>query len=100
RALLLLSRHQVLRAPWVDPLVRRRVPGRMRSAILLAACLAIGSQAAAESPSKAYNKSAGVSAPTVEVARTVRDSEGRVQTVVVPEPVAQDRFGNANGNQH
>jgi len=47
-----------------------------------------------------YTKSAGQSAPTAAVERTVVDSDGVARKQVVQLKVATDQYGNARGNQH
>ena len=48
----------------------------------------------------AYSKAAGKNAPTTEVERRVRGDDGVVRSVIVAEPAAPDRWGNAQGNQN
>jgi hypothetical protein len=56
----------------------------------------------AAAPARAqYTESAGMNAPTARVQESVRDEEGRViGRRTVEQPVARDRHGNAQGNQH
>ncbi len=45
-----------------------------------------------------YTKAAGASAPKEAVTRRVRGDDGKIQEQTVYVPVAQDRWGNAQGN--
>ena len=69
---------------------------RSISCLLVVAALA----GAAFADSRAYTKSAGTSAPMVDKPRTVRGDDGVDHTVIVHERADQDRWGNANGNEH
>jgi len=60
------------------------------------ACLA-NQAVAGESP---YTKSAGKNAPTESVSRRVIGDDGVERTETVEAKPTQDRFGNAQGNQH
>lgn len=79
---------------------------RPTSAILLPLvvilCSGLGSgrgsgQAFAGGP---YSKAAGKSAPMKQVERQVRSDDGVIHTMIVEEPPAPDRWGNASGNQN
>lgn len=47
-----------------------------------------------------YTKSAGQNAPMEQVERSYRDKDGYVRTETVEVAPQQDRYGNAQGNQH
>lgn len=64
---------------------------------ILALLVGLASSALAGSP---YTPSAGKSAPTVRMEREVLGDDGRMRKTYEYVRPAQDRWGNANGNQH
>jgi hypothetical protein len=70
---------------------------RPSSAILLPLVILLAS---GQALAGAYSKAAGKNAPTVEVERRVRGDDGVVRSMIVAEPAAPDRWGNAQGNQN
>jgi hypothetical protein len=70
---------------------------RPTSAILLPLVILLGFGHAQAGP---YSKAAGKNAPRMQVERQVQGDDGAVHTVIVEEPAAPDRWGNASGNQN
>lgn len=70
---------------------------RPSSAILLPLVVLLGFGQALAGP---YSKAAGKNAPMTEVERRIRGDDGVVRSVIVAEPAAPDRWGNAQGNQN
>jgi hypothetical protein len=67
----------------------------MRPLLLVLAVLLFGGTAHAQ-----YTPSAGKNAPKDVIERSYRDKDGLVRTESVEVAPAQDRYGNAQGNQH
>ena len=70
---------------------------RPSPAVLFPLIILLGFSQALAGP---YSKAAGKNAPTTEVERRVRGDDGVVRSVIVAEPAAPDRWGNAAGNQN